>query len=307
MRGAQRGLAAITALLIVAVAAAAASLMLAQQAAMIDQTMLVASRAQADQYAQAGLDWARGVLLEDLRSGPGVDSLDEGWARPIAGLPVERALVAGSITDEQGKFNLNNLVAGTTKSVPDMDAFARLLASAGLAPEMAEAVLDWIDPDGDLAGASGAEDAYYLSLRRPYRAANKPMVQVEELYRVRGFDAAAVAKLRPYVTALPARTKVNVNTAPEAVLAAMLPKVPRTKIARFVADRQARPLRSAQELTQWASEAPAAEVSRDLDVRSAYFGVRVQVAQDDVELANDALVRRGDDGTTALVWRRPRY
>ena len=307
MRRAERGLAVITALLIVAVAAAAASLMLAQQSAMIDQAMLVASRAQADQYAQAGLDWAQGVLVEDLRSGAAVDSLDEGWAKPIAALPIERAVVSGAIVDEQGKLNLNNLVSGTTKSAPDMEAFARLLGSLGLAPELSEAVLDWIDPDQDIAGAAGAEDAYYLSLKKPYRAANRPMIQVDELYRVRGFDAAAVAKLRPYVTALPTRTKVNVNTAGEAVLAALLPKVPRTKIAQFVADRGSKPFRTMQEVMQWASEAPAGEVTRDLDVRTGYFGVRVQVAQDDVELAHDALVRRGDDATTAIVWRRPRY
>ena len=307
MKRAQRGLAVITALLIVAVAAAAASLMLAQQSAMIDQAMLVASRAQADQYAQAGLDWARGVLVDDLRSGAAVDSLDEGWAKPIAGLPIERAIVSGAIDDEQGKFNLNNLVNGSARSAPDMDAFARLLGSLGLAPELSEAVLDWIDADGDLAGSSGAEDAYYLSLPKPYRAANRPMIQVDELYRVRGFDAAAVAKLRPYVTALPARTKVNVNTAGEAVLAALLPKVPRMKIASFVAQRAVKPFRAVQEIAQWAREAPAADVARDLDVRSSFFGVRVQVAQDDVELAHDALVRRGDDTSTAIVWRRPRY
>ena len=109
----QRGLAAITAILVVAVAASAASLMLAQQSAMLDQTMLVSSRVQADLYAQAGLDWARGVLAEDARRSGAVDSLDEPWAQPIVGLPVERALVAGSIGDEQSKFNLNNLVDGT--------------------------------------------------------------------------------------------------------------------------------------------------------------------------------------------------
>src|SRR5205085_3245364 len=74
------GVAAITAILIVAVAASAATVMLSQQAAMIDQVALVASRAQADQYAQAGVDWARGILVQDLGGGA-VDSLDEAWAK----------------------------------------------------------------------------------------------------------------------------------------------------------------------------------------------------------------------------------
>ncbi len=307
----ERGIAAITAILVVAVAASAATLMLAQQSAMLDQTLLIASRAQADQYARAGLDWARGVLLEDQATASAYDSLDEGWAQPIAALPVERAVVSGSITDEQGKFNLNNLVAGTgTPSADDVAIFRKILTSQGLAPELADAVVDWIDANQDLVSTSGAEDAYYLSLPRPYRAANQPMVQVDELYRVRGFDAAAVRKLRPYVTALPAPlpqsppTTVNINTASDVVIAAIVPKLSPEDIARLVEARRTKPLKSLAELRAWAKDAPGVD---KLDVKSAHFAVRIRVAQDDVELANEALVKRIDKGAPVIIWRRPRY
>ncbi len=303
----QRGVAAITAILIVAVAASAATLMLAQQSAMLDQTMLVATRAQADLYARAGLDWARGILIEDARTPGAIDTLEEGWAKPLAGLPVERAIVAGAIADEQAKFNLNNLLNGTKKSSGDMEIFKRLLEGLALDPNLRDAVLDWIDPDSDLASTAGAEDPYYLALRRPYRAANQPMIQIEELYRVRGFDAATVAKLRPYVTALPERTPVNVNTAGASVLAALLPEVPKAKIAKFIVDRRMKPLATRQEIIQWAKEAPASAASDGLDVKSAFFSVRIQVAQDEVELATDALVRRMQNGAANVVWSRPRY
>jgi general secretion pathway protein K len=297
------GVAAITAILIVAVAASAATVMLSQQAAMIDQVALVAARAQADQYAQAGVDWARGILVQDLRGGP-VDSLDEAWAKPIAALPVERAIVSGALADEQGKFNVNNLLEGTRRSNADAAAFGRLLASLGLAPELTDALVDWIDPDSDLSSGNGAEDPYYLSLPRPYRAANQPMVQVEELYRVKGFDAATVARLRPYVSALPTRTTLNINTASAAVIAAVLPEVPREKIEALLRERVAKPLRSRQEIVQWAQPVP---IPDSVDVKSGYFSVRVQVAQDEVELSCDALLRRADSGVTSVVWRRPRY
>jgi len=303
----QRGIAAVTAILIVAVAASAASLMLAQQSAMIDQTMLVATRAQADIYARAGLDWARGILTEDARTAGAIDTLEEGWAKPMVGLPVERAIVAGAITDEQAKFNLNNLLKGTQRSPEDLEIFRRLLESLALEPQLRDAVLDWIDPDGDLASAAGAEDAYYLALPRPYRAANQPMVQIEELYRVRGFDAATVAKLRPHVTALPGRTSVNANTAGATVLQALLPEVPKERIAKLLVERRAKPLASKLEIAQWAKESPASAVNDGLDVKSAFFSVRIQVSQDDVELASDALVQRAQNGVAAVIWRRPRY
>ena len=302
----QRGLAAVTAILVVAVAASAAMLMLAQQSAMLDQTLLVASRAQADQYARAGLDWARGVLFEDAVAAGGYDSLDEGWAQPIAALPVERAVVSGAIADEQGKFNLNNLVAGTQTSKPDVEVFKAILASQGLAPELADAVIDWIDPNEDLTGTAGAESAYYLSLKRPYRAANQQMKQVEELYRVRGFDAASVRKLRPYVTALPGRTAVNINTASEVVLSALMPTMPPADIAKLVQTRAGKPMKSRDAIVAWAKNAtvPAADA---LDVKSANFMVTIRVAQDDVELASEALVKRLPNAAPVIIWRRPRY
>ena len=308
-RARQSGVAAITAVLIVAVAASAAALMLAQQSATLDQAMMVASRAQADQYAQAGLDWARGVITAD----PGtVDSLGDGWAQPIPALPVERAIVSGDITDEQGKFNLNNLVVGDHKSPDDIEIFQRLLTLVGLDPALADAVVDWIDTDSDLAGPGGAEDPYYLALPRPYRAANQPMAQVEELYRVRGFDAKAVAALKPYVTALPstARTTINVNTADPLVLAAVLPNVPRAVLVQLTTQRVAKPFVSASDVATWAAAFDPKASTGALDVKSSYFGVHVRVTQDDVQLATDALVQRatqpGQSGAT-FVWRRPRY
>src|SRR5207244_8075488 len=133
-----------------------------------------------------GIDWARGSLADVNKHNKDVDSLDEGWAQTIAGMPIERAVVAGSIADEQGKFNLNNLRAQGNEA---STMFRALLAGLGLSSDLAEAVTDWVDKDDDLSGSSGAENAYYLSLARPYRAANREMLQVDELYRVRGFDA----------------------------------------------------------------------------------------------------------------------
>ena len=304
--GRERGVAAVTALLIVAVAASAAAFMLAQQSAMLDQTMLVASRAQAEVYGQAGLDWARGVLTQDALTSS-TDTLEEGWARPIAGMPVERAVVPGDIADEQGKFNLNNVIDRERRSEPDIKLLRQLLALLDLSPDLADAVVDWIDRDDDLTSASGAESAYYLGLPRPYRAANAPMMQVDELYRVRGFDARAVARLRPYVSAVPVRTAINVNTAAEVVVAAAF-GVSRERAALLLAERRKSPFVDKASFVDRAGRAGLIPVN-DFDVKSAWFFVRIQVAQDDVLLATEALVRReaAPRGTTAIIWRRPRY
>lgn len=308
-RAAQRGVAVVTAILVVAVAASTATYMLSQQSATLNQAALAASRAQADLYAQAGLDWARGVLAEDARSGT-VDTLDEPWARPLAGLPVERAIVSGAILDLQSRFNLNNVVNQGRRSEADVQILGRLLDGLGLDASLAFAVLDWVDGDADLSGSGGAEDAHYLSLGQPYRAANRPLAQVEELYSIRGFDAKAVARLRPFVTALPARTPVNANTAPAEVLAAILPELSGEEARELVASRRAKPFKDRTDLKARAKKGAASAFDGDLDVKSDHFLVQVGVAQDDVQVATEALVARAAPGkspSTAIIWRRPLY
>lgn len=309
IRARERGVAAITALLVVAVAASAAAWMLAQQSATLNQAALVAARTQADFYADAGLDWARGVLAEDARAGA-IDSLDEIWARPLAGLPVERAIVGGAIADAQSRFNLNNLVKDGVRSNADFQVAQRLFDSLGVEPGLVDAIVDWIDADADPMGNEGAEDSYYLGLPRPYRAANRPLVQLEELYRVRGFDARRIERLKPFVTALPARTPVNANTAPVEVLSAILAQTPKDEIRDFAAARVAKPARDRQDLAKRFGKAPTAEIESDLDVKSTHFTVVVTVAQDDVRASAEALVFRpgtGSGPSTAIIWRRPLY
>jgi len=134
MKQSQRGVAAVTAILVAAIAAASAAYLLAQQSSTLNQAALVSGRAQADAFARAGIDWARGILAEDGKR-TSIDALSEPWAQPIAGLPVERAVVSGVISDAQGRFNLNNLVREGKRSDADIAIFRRLLEGLGIDPE----------------------------------------------------------------------------------------------------------------------------------------------------------------------------
>ena len=86
-----------------------------------------------------------------------------------------------------------------------------------------------------------------------------------------------------------------------------MPELSADEIAQVVRVRAAKPFRSRAEIAQVAKKAAADAINKDLDVKSAFFSVRVQVAQDEVELAADALVKRGDNASTAIIWRRSRY
>lgn len=84
---------------------------------------------------------------------------------------------------------------------------------------MAESLLDYIDAD-DSRQRGGSENDYYLSQDPPYEAPNRPLLSVDELRMIEGFDRAFVEALRPYVTVFPLAGGggIDLNTAPPHVL-----------------------------------------------------------------------------------------
>lgn len=217
----QRGIALITVMLIVALATTLASFVAWRQQVWTRQVENLRDASQGEAVARAGIDWAGVILAEDRRKN-GIDHLGEDWARQVA-LPVERGNVLGVLGDQQGRFNLNNLVRNGQASGADIAAFQRLLEMLELPTRLVDALVDWLDADSLPYAAEGAEDAYYLALAEPYHAANRALADLGELTLLRGFDAAIIERLSPFVCVLPNPTPVNVNTASAEVLAAVIP------------------------------------------------------------------------------------
>jgi general secretion pathway protein K len=219
----QAGIALITVILIVALATTIASFVAWRQQVWTRQVENLRDASQSEAVARAGIDWAGAILSEDRRKNQ-VDHLGEAWAQHVV-LPVERGQVAGSVFDQQARFNLNNLVRGlpAQASAADIAAFQRLLITLELPTTLVEALIDWLDGDLQIYGADGAENEFYLALPDPYYAANRPLVDLAELTLVRGFDANIIDRLAPYVCVLPQATQINVNTASAEVLAAVIP------------------------------------------------------------------------------------
>lgn len=217
----EAGVALITAVLITAVIAIAAVSMASQQTLALRRTANVIDSDRAYVFALGVEGWAQQVLMRDRRNSQ-TDALGEDWALHLPPITVEGAVVTGHIEDLQGRFNLNNLIdAGGKVSAPDLQRFRQLLVVVGLDSGLTDAVLDWIDADSDVTQPNGAEDGQYLRGDVPYRAANRPFVSASELLMVKGFTADVYQSLAPFVTALPQRSAIDVNTAPKEVLMAL--------------------------------------------------------------------------------------
>lgn len=310
----QRGVAIITALLVVMLAATIAAYLLAQQSRALTRMARATERAQVLLYAQPTLDWARAVLFES-RNDAYVHTR-QAWAQPIAAQPLLAAnntsnvFAAGFIRDEAAKFNLNNLVFKGVASVEDIEIFRQLLKQLKLNPDLCDAVVDWLDTDSE-ARANGAEDGYYLSLAAPYRTANRPMVQWQELARVRGFDAAVMQRLAPFVTALPpdaktsstSRSKININTAPLALIQALFPEITGDDAVELVRLREL-PFLNRDDLLSRKPALKKALTNFDqfADVKSRHFLVSLAITGENAAVHQTVLLERVE--TNPASWPR---
>ena len=306
----QRGTAIITALLVVLLAASIAAFLLAQQSRALTRTARATERAQAMLFAQPMLQWTRSALFEFQKNVNSVD-LTQRWAQPIGAQPIEGAMATGFFRDEAGRFNVNNLINDDGKQNADNVAvFKRLLENLGLNPDLAIALADWIDRDDEPGFPGGAENLTYLALPQPYRAANRRMVQIEELTRVKGFDTATVAKLKPFITALPGSSKININTAPQEVLAAALTGMVKTELEELISRRMTRPfnaLDGENGIDAYFKKLPNAKGAQLLSFTSDYFSVALGISTGGTQLRQAALFQRvaaNPPGAKPTAWPR---
>ena len=273
----QRGVALVTALLVVSLATVAAVAMATRFQVDMRRTGNLLNGEQAYAYAMAAESWAYVILRRD-RADNEHDSLDEDWATALPPIPVEGGFVNGLIADLQGRFNVNNLVgdAGAVDAI-QLDYYKRLLEILGLEAALAPALLDWIDTDINATFPDGAEDDEYLGADLPYRAGNRPLVDISELRLVKGYTPEVLVVLEPHVTALPDSTVININTATPVVLQALHAELDGSDIEQLIEARDGEPFTEIKAFL--AHDALAGlELAVAVGVQSDWFNVQTDVS-----------------------------
>jgi general secretion pathway protein K len=293
----QYGAALVTALLIVTFVSVIASSML--WGANLDrrraEVMLFTD--QAFEYALGAEAWAGDTLRDDLEKSQ-IDYLGEPWATALPPLPIDGGYIEGLVEDMQGRFNINNLVdANGVVNQPAVEQFERLLASLDLEPGLATVVADWLDGDVEVGFPDGAEDDAYTELTPPYRPANAPMTNASELLAIAGFDRAIYERLKPFVTALPPGTPLNVNTTTVPVLQAVAAGLGSAEAETLL--EEARQL-GLQDLSGLEDAVPHEALS-ELSVSSGWFRVTTHVSIGTTMFTMYSLLERDAQGA---IWTR---
>lgn len=297
----QRGVALLTAILVVAIGTLLATNLL--WLSTLDQQRTASSMAadQGLQYALGAEAWVADILKQDLEDSPDRDHRGEYWAEEIDPLPIEGGFIVGAIIDLQGRFNLNNLVNLQGEEDEIMVAqFMRLLELLEIDPQLAGAVVDWLDPDSEPRFPYGGEDDAYSQSDPQYLVANNMITSPSELMAINGFDAEAYSRIAPYVTALPKGTLLNVNTASDVVLASLSEEIDLNTAVSLIEERADAGFASVQTTFQGlVSE----EMLPLLDGVSDHFQLRGQVTIGETSLRIRSVLQRHTSGITRTLFR----
>jgi general secretion pathway protein K len=285
----QRGSAVILAMLVLAVAATIVIGILWQQSALIRETENDRAYAQARWLLRGAIDWAGVILREDART-TSVDHRGEPWAVPLADTRLNEndgrpaAYLAGSIADEQAKFNLRNLLKGADLNPVELAALRRLVGALRIQDRFADKIAERL-----LAAqnARATEPAIGLAY-------------VEDLLQV-GLTPEQLERLRGFVTILPEPTPLNVNTAAAEMLVARIPGLELTDARRIVAARDRAYFKDLGDAMQRLREAVPNAADAGLSVTTRYFSVDGVASYGPARLAAHALVRR-DPVTLEVLW-----
>jgi len=237
----EQGMAVISVLLVVAVIAVLAAALLARQTAAIRAVQNEQTRTQASWLLRGDISRAQVLLQAEAQREP-TTRLDGLWNQPVNGQPIGEiagapAYLFRELTDEQGKFNLRNLVDNGQIDPDESASWLRLCALLGVSPDQANlvarrVVLSLVEADRratpDNTQQQQTDDklqtAQQIGLSGLPVTDQGPRLRViEDLLGTPGIHASTVALLRPFVTILPQRTWINSNTARAEVLAARVP------------------------------------------------------------------------------------
>lgn len=305
----QRGVAIITALLIVAIATTISISISTRLQLDVRRTGNVIAGDQAYLYTLAAESWSKRILIQDRKDSE-IDHLGEDWAIELPPLPVEGGYIQGKLTDLQSCFNINSLLdAGTdtntgTNTNVARTRLERLLTNLKIDTAGAQAIIDWIDSDLQTTIPDGAEDVYYMNLDQPYRTANTPLQSISELRLIKGFeDPLVYATVLPHVCAFGVNTPININTATTEVLRSLADDLTDSDIEKIIEQRNDTAFNNINEFTSSSNLKEKIGSTEGLSVDTEYFMLQTESTIGQVRVLGYSIIHRNIDGNITVIAR----
>ncbi|KPB71626.1 type II secretion system minor pseudopilin GspK [Pseudomonas cannabina] len=308
----QRGSAIISALLIAALVAVMAAGMLSRQSVLTRVVEAEQSHRQGSAVLLGGLEVGRRLLWES-RWQDGLTLPDQAWARPIGHDALDQLSgdFQGQLEDQQGKFNLRNLIANHRPDLGQLRSFERLCATLGIDVVLSRRISQRVMASyPQMQTASGLSDSPAgVDRDTPSQTtvpATRPMLRsVDDLRGLQGLSELLLERLGHYVSILPGNTLLNGNTTSAEVLAAVVPGLSLTKAQAVIAERNRGVWFTNRGDILNRLQVPTLSIeSLDVGVASDWFILRGQARQDRRRVSLQALIHRSEERMPQVIWSR---
>jgi len=268
------------------------------------------ARVQAAWVLIGALDWSRLILAEDGRAG-GPDHLGEPWAVPLEevqltsflsaeknvasdnleGLP--DAFLSGRIVDAQSKLNVLSLVDANKPVPASVATFTRLFNLLGLPASELNQMIDGLRR----ALSTGTDEASAGD------SGNAPLMpqEVSQLVWL-GLSPSTAAAIEPYVTILPVRTTLNLNTASAEAISASMENMPIATARQLVEKRTRSYFKTIDEANAGLPSEGSRFNATTHGVGTQYFEVYGRLRLDRTWVEEHSLLQR-NGVTVTTVWR----
>lgn len=289
--------------------------------------MLSTSRMNA--MVKSGYNLAEAVLQKDSEDNT-FDTIHDSWAEFDTNYPAQlysSGKLEILVTDLGGRLQINSLINSDGEAKGEVakktrETFLRLLLSGDFgdiseeqATLIVDAITDWIDKDDSERGIEETESSYYLSRKPSYFCNNGPIEFIEDLLLVRGISADLYygndefKGLRELVTAYGNDGKININTAPAAVLKALGTEMSDELAEKMVEFRQDVDNKDLLQNSNWYVNIQQWPGDVQLDstmvtTSSSYFRIIASAANNDMEKTLEATVNRLSDGKIRMISRK---
>jgi general secretion pathway protein K len=307
----QRGVAVITALLLCTLAVSIVASLFWQQQVQVRSMENQRLHLQTKWILRGALDWARLVLRQDAVDNPNTTNLNAVWNTPLAETRLDQyiereriqgevfdATLSGRVIDASSRYNLRLLSDRQVVNREQLQVYENLLRNLQIDPALARRTAAAV-AQGEAPAERPLGDTTVQAART---SAPMQLRHVEDLLSIPGYTQEIVAKLREFVIVLPGdpKPRLNVNTAPAEVLAAVIDGYSLSEGTALVARRKTAYFRDmATFKSQLQGKAPINEES--LDVRSDFFLVQSRIRLDRANLDSEALVERKAGSTPTVI------
>jgi general secretion pathway protein K len=139
--------------------------------------------------------------------------------------------IKATLIDAQSVFNINSIVEQNQK-LSYFLLLKQLLPKQDI-QEIFFSGVSWLQHNSK----SDNFNAFYAQQHPPYQSSEQIMQSLDELRYIKGFTTEIILKLKPYLTALPESTPININTANEEVLGILKPNLKKEDLKKIIYSR----------------------------------------------------------------------